>query len=149
MAPTDSKSLPDREKAIEAVRLKTAGHTWQHIADTLEYSSRQAAQRAAARLLDRVEGETVEDHRNVMDARLEALYAKAWEAIEKADPARHVGLSQLLQAAVRIEDRRAKLFGIDGATKSETTVVVKSALDAEIEQLVDHLKHQPTQQETK
>ena len=149
MAPTNSKALTDREKAAEAVRLKTAGNTWQVIADTLGYSGRQAAQRAAARLLDRVEGETVEDHRNVMDARLEALYNKAWEAIEKADPARHVGLSQLLQAAVRIEDRRAKLFGIDGATKSETTVVVKSALDAEIEQLVNHIKQQPNPQESK
>lgn len=149
MTDTKPQSVADRERAIQAMQLRRDGKMWHEVADEVGYSSPQAAQRAVSRVLARVEDETVDDYRNLMDARLEALYAKTWAAIDKADPERHVGLSQLIQAAVRIEDRRAKLFGIDGATKSETTVVVKSALDAEIEQLVNHLKQQPNPQETK
>lgn len=149
MTDTKPQSVADRERAVEAMRLRRNGKMWHEVAELAGYSSPQAAQRAVRRVLARVEDETVDDYRALMDARLEALYEKAWEAIEKADPERHVGLSQLLQAAISIENRRAKLFGIDGATKSETTVVVKSALDAEIEQLVTHLKQQPNPQETK
>ena len=149
MASTKPEGVGDRDRALQGMRLRRDGKTWDEVAKECGYSDRSTAHRAVSRVLARVEGETVDDYRNLMDARLEALWQKAMEAIEKADPERHVGLSQLLQAAVRIEDRRAKLFGIDGATKSETTVVVKSAIDAEIEQLVDHLKHQPNPQESK
>lgn len=149
MASTKPEGVGDRDRALKGMVLRRDGKTWQEVADECGYADRGTAHRAVSRVLARVEGETVDDYRNLMDARLEALWGKAWEAIEAADTERHVGLSQLLQAAISIENRRAKLFGIDGATKSETTVVVKSAIDAEIEQLVTHLKHQPTQQESK
>lgn len=79
------EDLDRRQTAIEAMKLRRDGKTWDEIAQLVGYSSRQAAHKAVKRVLERVEGETAEDYREVMAARYEALYAKAWDSIAAAD----------------------------------------------------------------
>ncbi|NKS66377.1 hypothetical protein GS461_09825 [Rhodococcus hoagii] len=61
------EDLGRREKALEALRLrKDHGLTWDEIAEEVGYANRSNAYRAVSRLLERVEGEKVEDYRQLM-----------------------------------------------------------------------------------
>lgn len=132
------EDLGRRETALLAMRLRRDGKTWDEVAAEAGYSSKQAAFRAVKRVLDRVEGETVDDYREVVSARYEALYAKAWEAIETAGAkGQLVGKGQLIAAARGVLDSHAKLLGLTAPAKADVTVHTRSALDDEIEKLLD------------
>ncbi|WP_415395177.1 hypothetical protein ACMTN4_07355 [Rhodococcus globerulus] len=133
------EDLGRREAALEAMRLRRDGKTWDEIAVEVGYSSRQAAHKAVKRVLERVEGETAEDFREVMVARYEALYAKSWEAIAAADKTGQlVGKSQLIASARGCLDSLSKMLGLQAASKSEVTVVTRTQIDSEIETLLVH-----------
>lgn len=133
------EDLGRREAAIEAMKLRRDGKTWDEVAELAGYSSRQAAHKAVKRVLERVEGETAEDFREVMSARYEALYAKAWDSINTADAkGQLVGKSQLIASARGVLDSHVKLLGLQAVSKSEVTVVTRGQMDAEIEVLLGH-----------
>lgn len=133
------EDLDRRQTAIEAMKLRRDGKTWDEIAQLVGYSSRQAAHKAVKRVLERVEGETAEDYREVMAARYEALYAKAWDSIAAAEEeGQLVGKSQLIASARGVVDSQVKLLGLQAVSKSEVTVVTRGQMDAEIEVLLGH-----------
>lgn len=139
MSSITPEGVSDRERALAAMRDRRDGMTWEEIAEKHEYTGRGTAFRAVKRVLERVEGETAEDFREVMVARYEALYAKSWEAIAAADKTGQlVGKSQLIASARGCLDSLSKMLGLQAASKSEVTVVTRTQIDSEIETLLVH-----------
>ena len=139
MAGTEPDDISNRQRAVAAMRDRRDGMLWDEIAEKHGYASRGNAQRAVKRVLERVEGETAEDYREVMAARYEALYAKAWDSIAAADAeGQLVGKSQLIASARGVVDSQVKLLGLQAVSKSEVTVVTRGQMDAEIEVLLGH-----------
>ena len=139
MASTKPDGISDRERALGAMKDRRAGKTWAEVADAWGYQDKSTACRAVRRVLERVEGETAEDFREVMSARYEALYAKAWDSINTADAkGQLVGKSQLIASARGVLDSHVKLLGLQAVSKSEVTVVTRGQMDAEIEVLLGH-----------
>ncbi|MGW6376266.1 hypothetical protein ACWFRB_09405 [Rhodococcus sp. NPDC055112] len=135
------EGISDRERALGAMRDRRDGMQWAEVAEAWGYHDKSTAHRAVKGVLDRVEGETVDDYREVVNARYEALYAKAWEAIEAAEAkGQLVGKSQLVAAARGVLDSQAKLLGLAAPQKSELTVHTRSAIDDEIEKLTEALR---------
>lgn len=135
------EDLDDRERALAAMRDRRNGKTWDEVAQAWGYSDKGNAYRAVKRVLDRVEGESVDDYREIMNARLEALWAKAWEAIEAAEgKGQLVGKSQLIAAARGVLDSQVKLLGLAVPAKADVTFAfTKSDLDADIFELARKL----------
>lgn len=139
MAGTEPDDISNRQRAVAAMQDRRDGMLWDEIAEKHGYSDRGNAQRAVRRVLERVEGETAEDFREVMSARYEALYAKAWDSINTADAkGQLVGKSQLIASARGVLDSHVKLLGLQAVSKSEVTVVTRGQMDAEIEVLLGH-----------
>lgn len=141
-AKTTTRRARDRARAVQALQLKSAGHTYDAIATELGYANRGTAQAAVQNLLNNMESESVDEHRALQLERLMWLLDKNSRAIEDAREGREVGLAQLISSQRGIEERIAKLLGLDAALqiKTESTVVVKSAIDTEIEQLVHQMR---------
>lgn len=136
MASTKPDGISDRERALGAMKDRRDGKTWAEVADAWGYQDKSTACRAVRRVLERVEGETADDYREVIAARYEALWAKSWEAINAAEAkGQLVGKSQLVASARGVLDSLAKLQGLQASTKSEVTVVTRTAIDSEIEAL--------------
>ncbi|MGB3362618.1 MAG: hypothetical protein WBB10_27620 [Rhodococcus qingshengii] len=136
MAGTEPDDITNRQRAVAAMRDRRDGMLWDEIAEKHGYSDRGNAQRAVRRVLERVEGETADDYREVISARYEALWAKSWEAINAAEAkGQLVGKSQLVASARGVLDSLAKLQGLQASTKAEVTIVTRTAIDSEIEAL--------------
>lgn len=99
-----------RTKAQKAIDLRMAGFMWQDIATRLGYNSPQAACKAVHDLLKRTEKETAEQYRVIQLARLDSLLTTIWDKVIAGD----VGS---VLAALKIEDRRSKLLGLDAPTR--------------------------------
>ncbi|MER5838597.1 hypothetical protein ACIQYW_18545 [Rhodococcus erythropolis] len=136
MASTKPDGISDRVRALGAMKDRRDGKTWAEVAEAWGYQDKSTACRAVRRVLERVEGETADDYREVIAARYEALWAKSWEAINAAEAkGQLVGKSQLVASARGVLDSLAKLQGLQASTKSEVTVVTRTAIDSEIEAL--------------
>lgn len=130
------EGISDRERALGAMKDRRDGKTWAEVAAAWGYHDKSSAHRAVKTVLERVEGETTDDYREVIAARYEALWAKSWEAINTAESkGQLVGKSQLVASARGVLDSLAKLQGLQASTKSEVTVVTRTAIDSEIEAL--------------
>lgn len=135
------EGISDRERALGAMRDRRNGKTWDEVAQAWGYHDKSSAHRAVKGVLARVEGETVDDYREVVNARYEALFQKAWEAVESADSkGQLVGKGQLVAAARGVLDSQAKLLGLAAPQKSELTVTTRAAVDDEISALVNKLR---------
>ncbi|MEC3853459.1 hypothetical protein [Paenarthrobacter ureafaciens] len=122
----------DRE--ARAVQLKTAGKTYDEIATEVGYTNRSAARKAVVRALERRPAESVEEMRTVEGLRLDMLTASVWKIINDPEATFDEQI-KAINAAVRISDSRAKLFGLYAPVKVEAkgnttmTVVFSSALE--------------------
>lgn len=137
---TSRGRLENREKALEALRLRRdTDAEWQDIADTLGYASKQSAQRAVARLANRIETNDVDAYRTKINERLDWLWDQVEERIVNGDR-NSMGFAQIVNAGKAILDRQAKLHGVDAATKIEVTEVTRTAMDVEIEEMAARIK---------
>ncbi|HEV7979833.1 hypothetical protein [Amycolatopsis sp.] len=139
--PDAAEQIEVARRRAEAIKLRSQGLTWQQVADELGYASRGAACTDVTRALE-IEREelaiTVDMHRTVQIECLDAFTRAAWKVL-KAD---HVTVSHgkvvlhpetgkpllddgpklaAIDRLLRIEERRARLLGLD--------VSVKQALD--------------------
>ena len=107
------------------MQLRAIGRTWQEVADTLGYRSRQAAQQAVERLSDRTPPVDIEAARRMEDEELRlrraTLHERFFDARRRGDDA---SLSMLNRELDRISTRRAKLLGLDAPDRSEVEVGV-------------------------
>lgn len=145
---TTGKRIERAGRRTRALELRTQGETWAAVARGAGYSSAAAACRDVGRLLaERIEAQALaaDQLREVELDRLDALYRKVWEVLERE----HVtvsggkvvmvedGSGEMLTlrddgptlAAVdrllKIGERRAKLLGLDSEVKVDAGVTVR------------------------
>ena len=143
MPNTHPQQLSDRERQVEALRLRTRGKGWQAIADELGFHDRSSAYRSVKSLINRVETESVEEWREVIGARYELLLEKALAELDEADAKGGlVGKSQMLTTARGIVDSQVRLLGVAVNQKLELSGEVKVGnkdLDAAIDRAIEIL----------
>lgn len=105
----------DRYRRV--VQLRTAGVTFDQIAETLGYASRSGAKEAYDAALRRWGRVTVDEHRELEDVRLEELWRRTFARIADADSDDE--FVKLISAAVRVSKRRADLLGLDAPRQVE------------------------------
>ena len=94
------------ERQIRALELRKAGVSLRQIAEELGYASMSGAHEAIKAALAKARSEPAEDLREIMAARLDEMLAVAYENALQGD-------TDSMLAVLRIEERRARLFGID------------------------------------
>ncbi len=89
----------------EAIRLKTAGCTYEQIAQELGYANRGTVHRIVQQALDVREVESVEELRRLELDRLDAVHASLW-------PQAMTGHVPSVLALLRVIDLRTRLLGL-------------------------------------
>lgn len=105
------------ERDAAAARLRSQGLTYQEIAERLGFADPSGARRAVERGLDAIRAEGAEALRELELHRLDLLHQRAWSELTRDDED-----SQPLQAIdrlLRIQERRARLLGLD-AIRADT-----------------------------
>lgn len=140
------------ERDAEACRLRARALSYAEIAKRLGYVDESHAHRAVQRALKATVQEASDELRAVELKRLDGLYRLALKVAERAhvtvSNGRVVHLGDLplqddapalaaIDRLLKIQERRARLLGLDAPVKHEVRNV--DAVDAEIEQLVARL----------
>lgn len=122
--PTSQKTGADAVGAAmrreEAVRLRTLGHTYEQIGERLGVT-RQAAHGYVRDSLAALRAQTAESAEDVRDQELARLDAMLVPMLEAAAAGQQTAVDRVL----RIQERRAKLLGLDAAEKHESKVQIE------------------------
>lgn len=109
--PSNNKPDADeRQRAAQALELRTSGMTYAAVAAALGYSDESGARKAVDRLLSRVECEGAEELRRLEGQRLDAMQRAIW-------PQACGGDLDAIKTALSIMARRSKLLGLDAPTR--------------------------------
>ena len=114
MNKTTSRSAVTEEQRVQALKFRMAGLSYQQIADHLGIA-RSAAYKLVKTALDRLHEEVhegAEDLRELELQRMDQLFSLAYNNAMKGDIA-------AIDRCVKIMERRARLMGLDAATRSE------------------------------
>lgn len=159
--PTKAQSVLIAQRRAKAVEMRIAGASFQQIADELGYNSRGAACQDVTRALEAAIAEQTrasEVYREEELQRLDMLLAEAWRVMKRhhavvsngkvvkvdtKDGAEETLLDDgpvlaAIDRVLKIQERRAKLLGLDAPTKVEAITI--DALDAEIARLAAELE---------
>ena len=117
------KPVATRQREIEAIGLRTEGFAYSEIAIRLGFASKSSAWKAVQRGLDRVEVEEALRLRRLEGLRLDRLQRALWPAAMKGDV-------KAVQAILRIMERRARMFGLDGEEIDWDAALARAAEDA-------------------
>ncbi len=98
----------ERAKTFRILELRTKGHSWDEIAELLEYKSGKHVQAAYQRLMDKHETEDVKHLRALQDERLEMAWRGLVPKIEQ-------GRERAVEVGIKVLERQARLHGIDVA----------------------------------
>jgi len=129
-AKSSVRRIRTTEKTLKALELRKRGMNYTQIGKTLG-CARSTACRYVLSELENLADKCREEAVHVRDLelqRLDALYLKAWEAVEEGD-------LPSIDRCLRVQERRAKLLGLDAAEKIEHSgtlswvELVKSAAD--------------------
>jgi hypothetical protein len=114
----ESKTSPRRIEAVEkqrkALDLRKAGATYAAIAKQLEYAGPTSAERAVKAALNATVKDAADDVRNLEVERLDAMLLGLWKMANS-------GNLGAVDRVLRIQERRAKLLGLDAPTKVAPT----------------------------
>lgn len=110
------KQLPPQtiEKYLKVWNARVAGLTFDEIAKLLDYADRSGAKRAFDAAAERYETESVEQQRVVQNERLDHLWKRIMTRLDSGD-------LSVADTALRIEKRRAELWGLDAPRRTEIT----------------------------
>lgn len=117
------------ERYRDVVRHRMAGLTFDDIARQLGYADRSGAKHAYDAALKRWAVESVEQQRIIQSERLDDLWRRTFRAIAEGDLAQ-------VDRALRIEKRRAELWGLDAPKQHEVTGPGGSALRTDVGDLL-------------
>lgn len=109
---TSEKRLAAAQRKCEALRLRAAGATFQEIADGLGYSSVSGAHKAVVSALRETLQEPSDELRRLESDRLRAMMAAVWPRVEGGD-------LHAIDRALRIQERLARLLGLDAPARAE------------------------------
>jgi hypothetical protein len=148
------RTLDGAERDAKACEMKSRGATYQQISDTLGYGSRSNAHRAVKAALAAIPIESAEELRRLQLGTLEYLAGHAARVLER----QHLTITQsgrivvddngeqvlddgpilaAIDRILRIQDRKAKLMGLDAPVKTE--VITLDYLNARLEELTAEL----------
>ena len=129
-AKSSVRRIRTTEKTLKALELRKRGLNYTQIGEKLG-CARSTACRYVLSELENLADKCREEAVHVRDLelqRLDALYLKAWEAVEEGDlPA--------IDRCLRVQERRAKLLGLDAAAKVDVQGLVDIHFDKEDEDL--------------
>jgi hypothetical protein len=145
-----------RFREARSLELRLAGASFRQIGLALGCSEQRAHQ-IVSRALDRLIREPAEQVRQLELARLDQLWIEAWKVLRRSHPlvsngktVRHPDSGLPLEddgpvlAAIgtllRIQERRARLLGLDAPTQRTVTVLSEDAVDQEIARLEEELR---------
>jgi hypothetical protein len=148
------RSIADRERDAQALQLRARGLTHRHIAAQLGWKSPASAVAACDRALGDTFREDVSKWRDLQVDKLDDMTRVVWQGMAKphylvsqGKAVRDDITGELLEdhtrnwegvdRLVKIEERRARLLGLDAPQR--TKVEVQDGVDAEIERLVAEL----------
>jgi hypothetical protein len=113
------KSVPPEQfdKENKVLELRRSGETWERIAVAVGYANASGAQKAYARVVSRVQRESVDEIRDLELDRLDRIQRAFWTpAIVDRD-------KRAAEVVLKVMDRRAKLLGLEAPTKVQAEVV--------------------------
>jgi hypothetical protein len=113
-AKSSVRRIRTTEKTLKALELRKRGMNYTQIGEELG-CNRSTACRYVLSELENLADKCREEAVHVRDLelqRLDALYLKAWEAVEEGD-------LPSIDRCLRVQERRAKLLGLDAAEKVE------------------------------
>ena len=105
-------ALKAHEKQRQALALALAGLDYQSIADRLGYNSRQAAWKSVQSAMEKAIRPAAEEYKELQLSRLDVMLKSIWPDILKGD-------LKAIDRALRIEERRSRLLGLDAPLKQE------------------------------
>ena len=114
------QSIAVRQRGQQAIRLRMAGATINQIATQLEYASEAGAYKAIMRELKQTAqdmGESTEAVRQLELKRLDQMLFPIWNQVLTGD-------TGAISTALRIQERRASLLGLDAPKQIEARVRV-------------------------
>lgn len=112
---TSPRRIEAQQRAAKAIELRKAGMTYEQIAETLGYSHFSTARNAVARALEIAVTEPAQELIQLETMRLDALFMAVW-------PDARRGVLKAVDRALKIQERRAKLLGLDKPAKFEGEV---------------------------
>ena len=122
--PNTPARLNAKQRQTQALELRKAGLTYNEIATRLGYNSYQAAYKAVKTALKQLAEQTshsANELRTLENERLDRLHTIAWQqATQNRDLA-------AVDRAVRISERRAKLYGLDLNEKRQADAATQQA----------------------
>jgi hypothetical protein len=113
------KSVPPEQfdKENKVLELRRSGETWERIALAVGYANASGAQKAYARVVSRVQRESVDEIRDLELDRLDRIQRAFWTpAIVERD-------KRAAEVVLKVMDRRAKLLGLEAPTRVQAEVV--------------------------
>jgi len=119
----------------EALRLRSAGYTYQQIADT-QGTTKATGYNRVQRALAAIPAEAVEEYRSIQREQLDKLMATYW-------PEAMAGNLKAAEMVLKLIEKRSKLEGTDQPVKHE--VITLDAIQAEIIRLEAALEHSATE----
>lgn len=147
------RSVETAEREAEAARLRSKGWSYPRIAAELGYKHKADAYNAVKKVLADTVREAGDEVRAMELVRLDALYAAATEVLDRehvtvshgrivagADGAPLLDDAPVLQAVdrlLRIQERRARLLGLDAPVKKDVSLTDERV--AAIEALAEEL----------
>ena len=129
-AKSSVRRIRTTEKTLKALELRKRGMNYTQIGEELG-CARSTACRYVLSELENLAEKCREEAVHVRDLelqRLDALYLKAWEAVEGGD-------LSAIDRCLRVQERRAKLLGLDAAQKVDVQGLVDIHFDKEDEDL--------------
>ena len=128
------------DKETQVVKLRREGMTWDEIAIVAGYASKAGAYTAYKRASTRVVEEDIKELRQLGQERLDTALKAIWPDVLAGDiPA--------INTLIRLEERRAKLYGLDMPTKIQAEVVTYDygSVSANLAEIVAQLANTSTQ----
>ena len=104
--PTSQKQIETEERQAKALELRKAGVSLAAIAEELGYASPSGVSQAITAALEKTRAEPAGEYRELMTARLDEMLAVVWPVALSGDP-------DAIGSVLRIEERRARLMGLD------------------------------------
>jgi hypothetical protein len=120
----------------DVVRLKSAGMTFDEIADRVGYASRSGAKEAFDAALRWWGREAVDDMRTIEGERLEQLWRRVFGRILSNPDMPSGEMIQLVNAAVKVSARKASLMGLDAPRQLEVTGAEGGAIVTDVGQIL-------------
>ena len=101
----------------KALELRKQGFGFDHIAQELGYTNRSGAYKAVQAALADITAEAADDVRRLELERLDGLWERAGAALRDSDNARDTAAA--VGAAIKVQERRARLLGLDAPVKTQ------------------------------